>query len=129
MTESLTLNRSLIIVYFKPAFFEIVKHNLEEGFTLDELNEDPLFFLIPPCNEENLEKVIVEYEEHIIMAAINLFFDEDQTIPPLDESLDDYFEIETYDEVHDLVPKLELTHEDLIDELDDDDEPEATIPT
>ena len=49
MTESLTLNRSLLIVYFKPAFFELVKHNLEEGFTLDELNEDPLFFLIGPC--------------------------------------------------------------------------------
>ena len=63
------------------------------------------------------------------MAAINLFFDEDQTIPPLDESLDDYFEIETYDEIHDLVPNLELTHEDLIDEFDDDDELEATIPT
>ena len=56
------------------------------------------------------------------MAAINLFFDEVQTIPPLNENLEDYFEIETYDEVHDLVPNLELTHEDLIDEFDDDEE-------
>lgn len=110
---SFPINRSLIMVYFKPAFFELIKHKLEEDFTLDEINKEPLFFLLPPLDEEHeLENLLNEYEESIITAAIDSFFKEDQNFPSLDKNLDEYFKIEFYGEVQDLAPELELGHED-----------------
>lgn len=118
MTDLMTLNRSLVAVYFQPAFFELIKHKLETTDTLDDLNESPLLFLIPGSDEDTMESTLSEYEENIIAAALELFFDEDEeTVPTLSLSFDQYFELEAYEDVYDLASDYELSYEE-----DDEDE-------
>lgn len=122
MSELMTVNRSMIAVYFTENFYKVLEGVIEPGITLEDLNEDPLLFLVPAFDEDNddsADEVIEAHQEAILAAALELFFDEDDIIPKTNDPFDTYFEVEPFENVYDLASDYELGYEEDADEDDE----------
>lgn len=109
MDSTALLNRSLISVFFKPDFLDLIKPYFEDQtITLEDLNSDPVMLLVPALTEQESEQEIAALHEMILEAVFNMYLEDPAQAPDLTKNFEDYFDIDFYEDVYDMVPEYQV---------------------